>query len=116
MNNQQFAGKVVFITGATSGIGRATAIAFGAAGAKVACVGRKENALEAVVREISSGGSEVIAIRSELSQEGSPAQAISRALEAFGGIDVLINAAGHISSGTIENTTIRDWDEMMNVN
>jgi NAD(P)-dependent dehydrogenase (short-subunit alcohol dehydrogenase family) len=116
MNEKQFTGKVAFVTGATSGIGHACATAFANAGANVVCVGRKEDALselERSLREITSG---VLTIRADISREDEPERAVQHAVSVFGGIDVLVNAAGHISSGTIENTSLQAWDDMMNVN
>jgi NAD(P)-dependent dehydrogenase (short-subunit alcohol dehydrogenase family) len=115
MNEKQFTGKVAFVTGATSGIGHACAMAFAKAGANVVCVGRKEDALmelEQRIREISSG----VLIRADLAQEDEAERAVQHAISVFGGIDVLVNAAGHISSGTIENTSLQAWDDMMNIN
>jgi len=116
MNEKQFTGKVAFVTGATSGIGHACAIAFAAAGAKVVCVGRKAEALKNVEQKIRELGVEALTIQADLSREQESERAIQQASEVFGGIDVLVNAAGHISSGTIENTSLAAWDEMMNVN
>jgi len=116
MNEGQFTGKVAFVTGATSGIGHACAIAFAEAGAKVVCVGRKEDALEEVEQKIREIGSEALTIKADVSREDEVESAVRRAVDVFGGIDVLVNAAGHISSGTIENTSLVAWDEMMNVN
>jgi NAD(P)-dependent dehydrogenase (short-subunit alcohol dehydrogenase family) len=116
MNDKQFDGKVAFVTGATSGIGHACAIAFATAGAKLACLGRNEKSLEDVEQRIRAIGSEPLTIRADLSVPDEAERAINRTLNAFGGIDILVNAAGHISSGTIENTTLKAWDDMMNVN
>ena len=113
MNEKQFSGKVALVTGATSGIGQACAIAFAQAGAKVVCVGRKIEAL----REIeNTTGAEVLTIEADLAETEAPARVVTRALEVFGGIDILVNAAGHISNGTVENTSLEAWDDMMNVN
>ena len=116
MNERQFTGKVAFVTGATSGIGQACAIAFANAGAKVVCVGRKTEALDDVEKKIREMGAEVLTIQADLSEVQEAERAVKRALEVFGGIDVLVNAAGHISNGTIENTSLEAWDDMMNVN
>ena len=116
MNEKQFTGKVAFVTGATSGIGQACAMAFAQAGANVVCVGRKEEALRELERNLLKTTSGVLTIRADLLHEDEAERAIQQAVAAFGGIDVLVNAAGHISSGTIENTSLQAWDDMMNVN
>ncbi len=114
--DKEFAGKVVLVTGATSGIGRATTLRFAESGANVAAVGRKEAALAAVAEEITKRGGTPLAIRADLSVEDDASLVVTKATESFGGIDVLVNAAGHISSGTIENTSIEAWDAMLNIN
>ena len=116
MNEKQFTGKVAFVTGATSGIGQACAIAFANAGAKVVGVGRNTEALDDVEKKIRESGAEVLTIRANLSDVQQAEVAVKRALEVFGGIDVLVNAAGHLSNGTIENTSLEAWDDMMDVN
>ena len=116
MSDKRFAGKVALVTGATSGIGQACATAFATAGANVACVGRKENALGEVAERIHALGSEALAIQADLLSSAEAERAVNETVNAFGGLDVLVNAAGHISSGTIENTSLEAWDEMMNVN
>jgi NAD(P)-dependent dehydrogenase (short-subunit alcohol dehydrogenase family) len=116
MEDRQFSGKAVLVTGATSGIGKACAIAFAKQGAQVACVGRKQNALSAVIDEIKSTGGEALAIHADLTVAAEADSVISQTVEVFGGLNVLVNAAGHISNGTIENTSDEAWDDMMNVN
>ena len=116
MSEKRFAGKVALVTGATSGIGQACAIAFAAAGAKVVCVGRKEAALQNVSERIRALDSDALTIQADLSAEHEAGRVVSETVKTFGGIDVLVNAAGHISSGTIENTSLNAWDDMMNVN
>jgi len=116
MSDNRFVGKVALVTGATSGIGQACAIAFATAGANVACVGRKEKALQEVAERIRALDRDVLAIQADLSSSAESERAVNETVKAFGGLDVLVNAAGHISSGTIENTSLEAWDEMMNVN
>ena len=116
MNKKQFAGKVAFVTGATSGIGRACALAFAAAGANVAAVGRQDEALIEVEQNIRDAGAKPLTIKADLSDEHEAERAIEDTTRVFGGIDVLVNAAGHLSNGTIENTSLEAWDKMMNVN
>ena len=116
MNERQFTGKVAFVTGATSGIGQACALAFATAGAKVVCVGRKAEALRALEEKIREIGGQPLTIKADLTQLPEAERAIQQATEVFGGLDILVNAAGHLSNGTIENTSLEAWDDMMNVN
>jgi NAD(P)-dependent dehydrogenase (short-subunit alcohol dehydrogenase family) len=114
--NQEFLGKTVLVTGATSGIGKATALCFAKAGARVAAVGRNERALAALKNELNSHSSGSINIQADVTTEGDVEQAVAAVQEQFGGLDVLVNAAGHIANGTVENTTLAAWDAMMSVN
>src|SRR5688572_28191689 len=116
MSDKKFSGKVAVITGATSGIGHACAIAFANEGANVVCIGRKEDVLNEVAQEIRDAGAEALPVRADLSDEREADRAIDEALKAFGGVDVLVNAAGFLTTGTIETTSQQAWDEMMNVN
>lgn len=116
MSERQFTGKVAFVTGATSGIGQACAIGFATAEAKIVCVGRNTEALNDIERKIRELGAEALTIKADLSHDHEAERAIEQAVQTFGGIDVLVNAAGHISNGTIENTSLEAWDDMLNVN
>jgi NAD(P)-dependent dehydrogenase (short-subunit alcohol dehydrogenase family) len=116
MNEKPFAGKVAFVTGATSGIGKACATAFAQGGASIALVGRNDLGLRAIADELKSMDTEVLPIRADLSDDEQASVAVATAINQLGGVDVLVNAAGHISSGTIETTSTADWDKMMNVN
>jgi NAD(P)-dependent dehydrogenase (short-subunit alcohol dehydrogenase family) len=109
-------GKVAIVTGATSGIGRATALRFAAAGARVAIVGRSQQQLNRVAREIREQQAEALAIRADVTDETTAQRIVARVIKNFSALDVLVNAAGHISNGTIENTPLAEWDAMMNVN
>jgi NAD(P)-dependent dehydrogenase (short-subunit alcohol dehydrogenase family) len=114
--NSDFAGKVVIVTGATSGIGRATALRFAESGASIVAVGRKEDALEQVSSDIQRAGGRALTVQADLTSADAPRDIVSRTAEHWGGIDVLVNAAGHISSGTIETTTPEAWDKMLDIN
>src|SRR5918911_4715770 len=113
---KELAGKVALVTGATSGIGRATALRFAEAGARVALIGRNGQTLQAVAKEIQKKGGEALAIRADVTVQPIARRIVARTVEHFGGLDVLVNAAGHIANGTIENTPLAVWDAMMNVN
>jgi NAD(P)-dependent dehydrogenase (short-subunit alcohol dehydrogenase family) len=108
--------KVVLITGASSGIGRATAVRLAAAGAIVVLVARRADVLAEVVTGIEADGGRAMAIPGDVTQEADIERIVRETVEALGGIDVLVNAAGIIGTGTVETTRLQDWDEMMNVN
>jgi NAD(P)-dependent dehydrogenase (short-subunit alcohol dehydrogenase family) len=114
--DQELQGKVAIVTGATSGIGHATALRFAQAGAQVVAVGRDEQKLKEVVQEITGQGGEALSIRADVTVQPIARRVVAQTVEQLGGLDVLVNAAGHIANGTIENTPLADWDAMMNVN
>lgn len=114
--DRDLSGKVVIVTGATSGIGRATSLRLAEAGAAVVAVGRKEAALAEVSEAIQRLGGTPLSIQADLSTESAAAEVIDRTIEKFGGVDILVNAAGHISSGTIETTSLEAWDKMLDIN
>jgi NAD(P)-dependent dehydrogenase (short-subunit alcohol dehydrogenase family) len=106
----EFDGKVAIVTGATSGIGMATVRKFVEQGGKAAAVGRKKD----VLSEIAAGNIKTYAV--DLLSERETAAFVESVLQDFGRIDVLVNAAGIIASGTVESTTLADYDLMMNIN
>ena len=114
--DKEFTKKTLLITGATSGIGKATALRFAQGGASIAAVGRDEAALSELRKELDGFGAQCLAIRADLSLEEEAAMAVSKTLEHFDGIDVLVNAAGHISTGNIEDTSLEAWDAMLGIN
>lgn len=108
--------KVALVTGASSGIGRACAITLAENGADVAIVGRKREALRATAGRIENAGRRAHIIVADVTVEEDAKRAVDETVATYGGIDVLVNAAGIISNGTIESTTPAQWDEMMNIN
>jgi len=111
--NDEMQGKRVIVTGASSGIGRATAERFLGEGARVAIVGRRMNALDEVAASDNRNRYTVVA---DLSDNNQTERCIADAVEVMGGLDVVVNAAGILKAGRIEDTTIDLWDEMMNIN
>ena len=114
--DQEMKGKVAIITGATSGIGRATVLRFAKAGASVVAVGRNAQKLKEVLKEVEGSGVEAIPVRADVTIQPIARRLVSQTVERYGRLDVLVNAAGHIASGTVENTPLAAWDAMMNVN
>jgi NAD(P)-dependent dehydrogenase (short-subunit alcohol dehydrogenase family) len=109
-------GKVAIVTGASSGIGRATAMKFAAAGMKTALVARRAEELAELEGTIRKQGGEAKGIAADVTRTGDIDRVVSETAAAFGGIDVVVNAAGIIANGTIENTTVDAWDYMFSVN
>lgn len=108
-----FSNKVVIITGASSGIGADVAKEFAANGAKVVLVGRNEANLNAV-RDSFPSTVESLIINADV--RTGVDEIIDKTVERFGQIDILINNAGILKSGSIETTTVADFDEVLDIN
>jgi NAD(P)-dependent dehydrogenase (short-subunit alcohol dehydrogenase family) len=108
--------KIALVTGASSGIGRAAARALARNGARVALTGRQSDALQEEVSRITASGGEAFAIAGDLKNEENRQRIVSAAVAHFGGLDILVNAAGTIANGTIENTTLAEWRTMFEIN
>ena len=108
--------KVVLVTGATSGIGRAVALRFAESAAHVVAVGRNPEALREVGETIRTAGGEPLTVAADVTKEEEVRNLVKHAVGEFGRLDVLVNAAGHISNGSIENTSLAAWDQMLDVN
>jgi NAD(P)-dependent dehydrogenase (short-subunit alcohol dehydrogenase family) len=112
--NSEFQGKVALVTGATSGIGRVCAIAFSQAGARVAITGRRRQELQKTASEMKKEDVEIIP--GDITRPEDRRKIIEATITHFGGIDILVNSAGIIGNGTIENTTLDQWDQMLDIN
>lgn len=112
--------KNAFVTGATSGIGRATALRFVREGARVAAVGRNASALAELVELAKAaskdGPDRVVPITADLTSDAARAAAVDQARRALGGIDVLVNAAGILEGGSVAATDLARFDHSMDVN
>lgn len=109
-----FTGKVVLITGASSGIGAATAIHLSKRGALLALSGRKLENLNAVAEKCGVANSFVVT--GDVTNESDTKRLITETIRKYGKLDVLINNAGILESGTIETTTLEQYDRVMNTN
>jgi Dehydrogenases with different specificities (related to short-chain alcohol dehydrogenases) len=107
-------GKTALVTGTSSGIGKAIARSFIREGAKVAGIARRKEVLEEVAVEIASENFHPFAF--DLSSDQGRIDCIRTAHSDLNGIDILVQGAGIIGTGTIETTTLEQWDLMMNIN
>ncbi len=109
-------GKIAVVTGASSGIGRATALLFARNGCEVVALGRNEGELNSVRDEVRNEEGSVRIHLGDITELTQVDRLVSETVAHFGRIDVLVNSAGIIKNGNIENTTLDDWDKMMNIN
>ena len=110
--------KIVIITGASRGIGKAAALLFGEKGAKVVIAARSQDDLEKTASEIikKNPKSEVLAVVSDVTQEKSIKNLVQQAIQKFGGIDILVNNAGIGINKPVAEFTTLDWDLTLNTN
>lgn len=111
-----FRDKTILITGASSGIGRAMALRFGRAGARIVLVARRADRLEAVARELKSNGAEASIIVADLVEPEACERIVSEAKQAAGPVDVLINSAGVGEYGRFREQDLDAVDHMMRLN
>src|SRR5262245_5682387 len=116
MAAQRFRGKVVIVTGAGSGIGRATALAFAREGGMVALADRGLEKAEAVAAEAVGQGGRAMAVACDVSQEADCDAAVRATETAFGPLDVLVNNAGIGTTGTVLTTGVADFEKLLAVN
>ncbi|MGN0078369.1 MAG: SDR family NAD(P)-dependent oxidoreductase [Coriobacteriales bacterium] len=112
--SMDFNGKVAIVTGARSGIGKATAIALGAAGAKVVCAGRR--ACDETVAQIVEAGGQAITVCCDVSQEADVIKLVEKTVKEYGKLDVAVNAAGmNIPAIDLVDQTAENFDKIMAV-
>ncbi|MGH9334531.1 MAG: glucose 1-dehydrogenase [Vicinamibacteria bacterium] len=116
MTDGRFEGKAALVTGASSGIGKATAERLAREGARVAVTARREDRLFELVSRIQDSGGTAKAFASDLTSETDRKRLVEDAAAHYGGLDVLVNAAGIIGFGTIQDTSLEAWQRMFEVN
>ncbi len=112
----RFDGKVAFITGAASGIGRAAARRIAAEGGSVACVDISEEGARSAAQEINDAGGTAVAITCDITDEPSVAEAIATAVSALGRLNVVCNIAGIGGFANTHEQTLESWNRMISVN
>jgi NADP-dependent 3-hydroxy acid dehydrogenase YdfG len=116
MVTQQLDGTVALVTGASSGIGEAAALALAERGAGVAVVGRRADRLDALVDRVRRQGGTAVALQADVSDQGQAQDAVERSVEALGRRDTLVNSAGVMLLGPLVDAPLEDWQRMVEVN
>ncbi|ALM85981.1 SDR family oxidoreductase [Bordetella sp. N] len=112
-DSEKLKGTVALITGASSGIGHATALQLAAEGAKVVLVARRADRLQALAQEI---GANALAITADISSAAASVQVMHETIDRFGRLDTLVNAAGVMLNGPSVQAPLEHWDRMVDVN
>jgi 3-oxoacyl-[acyl-carrier protein] reductase len=108
--------KVAIVTGAGSGVGRATAIALAGEGMRLALVGRRREALDETARLIVSSGRPILVVPTDITEEAYVEGTVRTVVEELGGVDVLVAAAGIGRYGPVETYSLADWDATLATN
>jgi NADP-dependent 3-hydroxy acid dehydrogenase YdfG len=111
--NENIAGKVIVITGASSGLGEAAARLLASKGAKLVLAARRVERLEALAKEL---GGEVLVVATDVSKRSDVQALIAKAIEKFGRLDVLVNNAGLMPLSPLELSLVEDWERMIDIN
>lgn len=110
-------GQVALVTGAATGIGRATAEAFGREGCAVALVGRRPEPLSRAAQELQASGVDCLALPADVTDEPAVQQVVDRVLERWGHVDVLVNNAGaNVPRRDLAQVSVEDWSRVLEVN
>jgi NADP-dependent 3-hydroxy acid dehydrogenase YdfG len=109
-------GKTALVTGASSGIGRGAAVALAEAGARVALVARRVGRLKDLAAQIEASGGQALACPADITDEAEATRVVEDAAGHFGGLDILVNAAGMTQTGKVENADLADWRYVFELN
>jgi 3-oxoacyl-[acyl-carrier protein] reductase len=109
-------GRVAIVTGAGSGIGRATALALAQSGVRVVLAARTQQNLEVVFHDITSSGGTALVVPTDVGAEAQVERLVVRTQERFGRLDILVTSAGGASFGPLIESRTEDWDAMIAIN
>jgi NAD(P)-dependent dehydrogenase (short-subunit alcohol dehydrogenase family) len=112
----RLSGKVAFITGGGTGIGRACALAFAREGARLAIGGRRKDPLDKVAGEIAAAGGQSLSVGCDVTQRSSVEGALEQVEKNFGRLDTIVNNAGAVVVATVEHTSDEDWNRVLAAN
>ncbi len=116
MTTPNLHGQVAIVTGAGSGIGRATALALAQSGIRVVLAARTQQNLEVVAHDITTGGGTAVVVPTDVGEEAQVERLVARAQERFGRLDILVTSAGGASFGPLIESRTEDWDAMIAIN
>lgn len=114
--NRRLEGTVALVTGASSGIGHATALELAREGASVALVGRREDRLTDLSAEITGAGGKALVVPADITTAQAAAEAVERTVEGLGRLDTLVNNAGLMLLGPAPSADLNDWRRMIDIN
>lgn len=114
--NTPLSGTVAIVTGASSGIGEATARQLAQLGASVAVLARRGDRLEALVSEIEAAGGTALAVTADIADRAQAERALQTVVERFGRLDILVNNAGLMLLGPVVGADVEEWERMIAVN
>lgn len=115
-SERRFQGRSAIVTGASSGIGRAVALGLGSEGARVVLAARRADRLEEVAEGVRAAGGAALALPGDVTDPGYREALVGTAVDRLGGLNHLVNSAGVIAFGTIENTGLAAWQRMFALN
>jgi NADP-dependent 3-hydroxy acid dehydrogenase YdfG len=114
--SEHLGGTVALITGASSGIGMATALQLANRGGTVALVARRKDRLDELAERISQSGGSALAVEADITDPEQAGAAVTRAVDAFGRLDTVVNNAGIMLIGPVEDAPVEEWDRMVAIN
>ena len=109
-------GTAALVTGASSGIGEATALALAAEGAAVAMVARRSDRIDSLAERVGALGAHALPIEADVTDEGTASEAVDRAASELGRLDVVVNNAGVMLLGPVVGAPLEEWERMIDVN
>src|SRR4051794_15904520 len=115
-DTRSLSGSTALVTGASSGIGEAAARHLARLGADVALVARRRDRIEALAKELTADGTRALVIEADVTDRAQAEAAVARTVEELGRLDVLVNNAGVMLLGPIEEAPVEEWDQMVQVN
>jgi NAD(P)-dependent dehydrogenase (short-subunit alcohol dehydrogenase family) len=113
---KRFENRVVLVTGAASGIGRASAIRMASEGGKIVCADIQKDGLESVVKDIQNNNGDALALICDISNPANVKETVSKAVSHFGKLNVLCNIAGILAFENTVDVKLDDWNKMLTVN